>query len=81
MGDIAALIAPRPLLFEAGTQDPLNGARGIDNVMEQVAISRRAYELLEVPERLEVDVFEGEHRWNGELAWAWLDRWLRGGGS
>ena len=81
MGDIAALIAPRPLLFEAGTQDPLNGARGIDNVLEQVENTRKAYELLDVPERLEVDVFEGEHRWNGELAWAWLDRWLRGGSS
>ena len=28
MGDLAALIAPRPLLIETGTQDPLNGIGG-----------------------------------------------------
>jgi dienelactone hydrolase len=77
MGDLAAIIAPRPLLIESGTRDELNGARGIINAIEQVEIARRAYELLEVPERLSHDIFEGEHRWNGILAYPWLDRWLR----
>jgi len=77
MGDVGALIAPTPLLIEAGTRDPLNGPRGIDNVLEQYDITRAAYALLEAGDRLAIDVFEGEHRWHGTVAWEWLDRWLR----
>ena len=76
MGDIAALIAPRPLLIETGIQDPLNGERGVANASEQVAIARQAYQLLGVPERLAHDVFEGEHMWHGVAAIPWLARWL-----
>jgi dienelactone hydrolase len=79
LGDLAALIAPRPLLIETGTQDPLNGSRGMPNVMEQYEITRQAYALLNAPERLCHDIFEGEHRWQGTAAYPWLDRWLRGG--
>lgn len=77
MGDIGALIAPRPLLIESARQDPLNGPRGIANVREQVAITRRAYTLLGAEERLAVDEFDGDHVWHGALAFDWLDRWLR----
>lgn len=77
MGDIGALIAPRPLLIESARQDPLNGPRGIDNVREQVAITRQAYSLLGADDRLAVDEFDGGHVWHGTLALAWLDRWLR----
>jgi hypothetical protein len=52
MGDIAALVAPRPLLIETGTLDPLNGERGVANVAEQLAIARQAYTLLGASERL-----------------------------
>jgi dienelactone hydrolase len=76
IGDIGALIAPRPLMIETGSQDSLNGERGLANVTEQVAITRRAYELLEVPERLAHDVFEGEHMWHGDLALPWMLQWL-----
>ena len=76
MGDIAALIAPRPLLVETGTLDSLNGERGVANVTEQLAIARQAYDLLGVPEKLAHDLFEGEHMWHGERAIPWLDRWL-----
>ena len=77
MGDLAALIAPRPLLIETGTQDDLNGARGVVNVLEQMDIAKKAYELLAAPDCLSHDIFEGEHRWNGVKAYPWLDRWLR----
>jgi hypothetical protein len=77
MGDVAALIAPRPLLIESARQDSLNGPRGIDNVLEQYAITERAYALLESPERLALDTFDGGHVWHGTLSMAWLDRWLR----
>ena len=77
MGDLAALIAPRPLVIETGTQDPLNGASGVANVISQFEIAKRAYDLLGVPERVSMDLFEGGHRWHGTLAFEWLDRWLR----
>jgi dienelactone hydrolase len=77
MGDVAALIAPRPLLIEAARQDPLNGPRGIDNVLEQYAITERAYSLLKSPDKLALDTFDGGHVWHGTLSMAWLDRWLR----
>ncbi len=76
MGDIGALIAPRPLLIETGTEDPLNGERGVANAGEQVAISRRAYALCGAEDRLCHHVFVGEHRWCGEQAIPWLKRWL-----
>ena len=78
MGDIAALIAPRSLLIEAGTRDPLNGPRGIQNVLEQYEIAQAAYRLLGAEDRLSIDIFEGEHQWHGTVAFDWLDRWLRG---
>ncbi|MFN8440729.1 MAG: alpha/beta hydrolase family protein [Caldilineaceae bacterium] len=77
IGDVGALIAPRPLLIEAARQDPLNGPRGIANVEEQVAITRRAYDLLSVSERLTTDYFDGGHVWHGASVFDWLDRWLR----
>ena len=77
MGDLGALIAPRPLLIETGDQDPLNGPRGLANVREQFDIMRSAYDLLGVPEKVSHDIFEGGHRWHGTAAQDWLDRWLR----
>lgn len=78
MGDLGALVAPRPLLIEAGLRDPLNGARGIDNVKEQVDIARRAYELVHAPAAIELSTFDGPHMWHGVRAWSWLDMWLKG---
>lgn len=76
MGDVAALIAPRPLLIEAARQDPLNGARGIDNVLEQYAITQKAYQLLGQGDRLAIDTFDGGHIWHGTIAFDWLEQWL-----
>jgi dienelactone hydrolase len=76
IGDIGALLAPRPLLIESGARDPLNGERGLDNVREQLAITRTAYEVLGAGDRLAHTVFDGEHRWDGADAAPWLRRWL-----
>lgn len=46
MGDIASLIAPRPLLVQSCEEDHLNGSRGLKNVDEQLKIVRDAYKLL-----------------------------------
>lgn len=77
MGEIGALIAPRLLVIESGTEDHLNGARGIENVMEQVAVTRSAYELFHRSDLLVHDVFEGKHQWHGDVVYEVAERWLR----
>lgn len=72
MGDIAALIAPRPLLIETGDQDPLNGESGVRNVTSQVAITRKAYKNFGATNSLVHDIFEGGHLWHGKLSVPWL---------
>jgi dienelactone hydrolase len=76
MGDIGALLAPRPLLIETGRHDDLNGERGVLNVTEQLDITRQAYALLGAEDRLAHSVFEGGHRWDGAAVLPWLARWL-----
>lgn len=76
MGDIAALIAPRPLLVETGTKDPLNGASGMANVLSQMRILRRAYRLLGAASDVKHDVFDGPHMWHGTEALPWLRKHL-----
>lgn len=65
LGDIAALIAPRPLLVETGRRDPLGGRRGAADTREQLEKTRAAYRLLGVPERLCHYEFDGNHTYDG----------------
>jgi dienelactone hydrolase len=78
MGDIAALIAPRPLLIETGDIDPLNGADGLDNVKPQVEMARAAYRVAGSEDDLYHDIFPGPHRWNGIEAIPWMRKHLMG---
>ncbi|MGL6174168.1 MAG: dienelactone hydrolase family protein [Cellulosilyticaceae bacterium] len=64
MGDLAALIAPRPLLIQSAQSDKLNGERGLENVLEQMNILKQAYSLFEQVDDLEHDVVEGGHKWH-----------------
>lgn len=61
MGDIASLIAPRPLLVQSCEGDHLNGARGLANVDEQLDIVRDAYELVGHADGLSHEVCPGGH--------------------
>jgi dienelactone hydrolase len=76
MGDLGALIAPRPLVIETGDADPLNGASGLKNVLPQVAIARRAYRGRHAADRLRHDIFPGPHKWHGAVAVPWMKKWL-----
>ncbi|MDE2815827.1 MAG: alpha/beta hydrolase, partial [Chloroflexota bacterium] len=73
MADIGALIAPRPLLIEAGTEDPIFPLPGVHDAYNKLA---KVYTMLEESDRLALDVFEGEHQWHGTVAVDWLRRWL-----
>jgi dienelactone hydrolase len=72
--DVAALVAPRPMLVETGTDDaifPVGAAR------ESVARLRPLYDRApEGADALVHDVFEGGHRWHGARVAAFLERWL-----
>jgi dienelactone hydrolase len=76
MGDIGALIAPRPLHVETGDQDPLNGASGVGNVRPQVAIARGVYRTFGAGGAIAHHVFSGGHRWDGTRSIPWLQRRL-----
>lgn len=73
MYDIAALIAPRPILFEAGATDPLFPITGMLDAYERVAA---AYHTLDVGDRIQRDVHEGGHQISGARAYDFLRRWL-----
>lgn len=66
MGDIATLIAPRPLMIQSCRGDHLNGPRGMENVYEQVEIIKNIYELFHAQNRLIHDIHEGGHCWHDE---------------
>lgn len=78
MGDIGALIAPRPLFIETADGDPLNGPRGVANVIEQVEITRAAYALHGCEDNLVHHMFScPQHRFSGERAIPTLVQWLK----
>jgi dienelactone hydrolase len=79
MGDLGALIAPRALLIESGTEDALNGHRGIADVREQFDITARAYTLLGARDKLYHHVFPGGHVWNAEKTYDFVRK--QGDGS
>lgn len=74
MPDIVALIAPRPLLMEAGVRDPIFP---IEAAKSAYADIRKTYRLLGAEDRLACDIFEGEHEIHGVLAYPWLAEQLK----
>ncbi|MCS7120230.1 MAG: alpha/beta hydrolase family protein [Nitrososphaerota archaeon] len=71
--DIASLIAPRPLLIEAGINDPIFPING---VLKAYLETKKAYHLLNVGERLALDLFDGGHEVSGCKAFPWIMKWL-----
>ncbi len=74
MADIAGLIAPRPLLVENGSEDPIFPVAAMQEACQAVA---EVYALLEATERFDQDIFVGGHRFGGDKAFAWLAHWLK----
>jgi dienelactone hydrolase len=72
--EIASLIAPRPLLWEVGSKDSLMVKDWIEPSLQRI---RRAYQAFGALENLDVDFFEGGHRWNGVKAYPLLAEVLK----
>jgi hypothetical protein len=66
MGDIAALLAPRPVWIQSCREDHLNGAGGLENVYGQVDIMRGAYRLYQAADRIHHEICPGGHQWHEE---------------
>ncbi|GGD61723.1 dienelactone hydrolase family protein [Paenibacillus nasutitermitis] len=74
MPDLLGLIAPNPLLVEAGTRDPIFPVHGTMEAFEKI---RNVYRLLDQEDKLELDLFEGDHEISGKVAFDWFGRvWL-----
>jgi dienelactone hydrolase len=71
--DLGALVAPRPLLVQSGTEDlifPVAEAR------KSVSQLGAVYRHLGAEGQLVHDVFDGDHQWREAGPVAFLDRWL-----
>lgn len=62
MTDLAAMIAPRPILIESGTEDPIFPIKA---TRAAVATVRKHYKVFGAADRVEVDIFKGDHQWSG----------------
>ncbi|MDQ1466770.1 MAG: hypothetical protein QOH10_1185 [Actinomycetota bacterium] len=71
--DLGALVAPRALLVETGTDDPIFP---VGAAREAFATLARVYEMLQARDRLVHDVFDAGHKWHGEQAYPFLEREL-----
>jgi dienelactone hydrolase len=70
MYDLIGLVAPRPVLIEAGTYDPIFPIAAVN---ASVKIAReRVYRVWQAEHRFETDVFEGRHRISGRRAYDFL---------
>jgi len=73
--EIGSLIAPRPCVWETGSNDGLIIPKWADRAMQRM---QRAYSAFAENDELNRDCFEGGHRWNGDLAFPLFDRVLQG---
>lgn len=73
MHDLAGLIAPRPMLVEAGTYDPIFPIRA---VRAGVAKARKVYDVFGSADLLGTEYFEGRHQICGREAYRFLERAL-----
>ncbi len=73
MHDLAGLIAPRPMLVEAGDHDPIFPLRA---VRAGVAKARAIYRVFGAAKLPETDYFEGRHQISGRMAYSFLARHL-----
>jgi len=73
MSDVASLVAPRAFFSESGTKDtifPIKATR------EAFGRLQKVYELLGVPEKCGLHVFNGAHSFNGKRGIPFLEKWL-----
>lgn len=74
MGDIAALIAPRPLCVLNGENDELYP---VEHAYQQLEIVRRAYDLHDSSQACQLRIHTGGHAYNNEVSRDCFLKWLK----
>ena len=69
MSDIVGLIAPRPMLVEAGSLDPIFP---IKSVKQSVLRAKKVYKVFRAESQVQTDYFEGKHQISGKRAYDFL---------
>ena len=69
MYDLVGLIAPRPLLVEAGTYDSIFP---LPAVKRSVTRAREVYKVFGILDAVETDIFTGRHQISGARAYDFL---------
>lgn len=72
--EIGSLIAPRPCVWETGSEDGLIVPRWDDVFRERL---QRVYAALGAADQLHFDRFEGGHEWSGRIAFPLFDEVLK----
>jgi dienelactone hydrolase len=72
--EIGSLIAPRPCVWETGSQDSLIVPEWDERFRDRL---RRAYRSLDAEDKLHFDRFEGGHAWSGRIAFDLFDDVLK----
>lgn len=71
--DILGLIAPKPLLIESGTDDPIFPIKVTRESYEQIG---EVYRLLDAEDKLDHDFFKGVHEISGAKSYDFFEKWL-----
>lgn len=74
MSDVASLIAPRALFAESGSKDPIFPVKA---TRESFARIQKAYEVLDVPDKCGLHIFNDLHVFNGQKGIPFLEKWLK----
>jgi dienelactone hydrolase len=75
MSDVASLIAPRAMFSESGSKDPIFPVKA---TREAFARIQKAYEVLGVPDKCGLHIFNDSHVFNGTKGISFLKKWLKG---
>jgi dienelactone hydrolase len=73
MGDLAAMLAPRPFCAINGQHDPIYP---VEATKEQFETVQHAYELSSAADRCSLTIHPDAHRYDHGLAREWFARWL-----
>jgi dienelactone hydrolase len=76
MVDLVGLIAPRPLLIEAGDYDPIFPLAAVKSSVKK---ARAIYAVFGARDQVETDYFEGRHQISGKRAYDFLMEKLQSG--
>ncbi len=74
MYDLAGLIAPRALFVESGTKDSIFPYKATLYAYEK---AKAIYEVFGCPDKIGIEIFEGEHSFHGKGAFRFLEEHLK----